>query len=103
MAYWKVKERQYLIQNHDTQTLKAIGLELGRSVASVREMAVALRKKKILKTKSPNWTLEDHSYLVENLHRSNKVLALQLGRTYWSIKSRKRQVALGTRFFENVN
>jgi hypothetical protein len=101
IMYWNTKERKYLIENHNKKTLKAIGQHLGRSLFSVRHMAVSLREQKVLPLKHPNWTPEEHQYLLDNLHRSNKVIALKLNRTYWSIKSRKRQIALGEVFFKN--
>jgi hypothetical protein len=99
--YWNTKERKHLIENHDKKTLKAIGKDLGRSLLSVRWMVISLRDQKVLRKKHPNWTVEEHQYFLENIHKPSRLLAVQLNRTYWSIKSRKRQVALGEMFFTN--
>lgn len=80
---WSPKEKQFLREN-STMDIELLSLILKKSYYQINYM-----KGKLNLVDRKVWTKEELEYLEENFDKSNSVLAEELKRTIFSIKSKK--------------
>jgi hypothetical protein len=88
---WSKKERKYLIQLYNKETLSQIGVALGRTRGMIQSMAVRLNL-----VKSRSWTARELSILKEHYHRlPNSQLTEQIGtKSLAAVKGKARKLGL---------